>query len=192
MPERILDTGFKPPRLLVLSDFGGTRRPRAIAYLSATLVGAALVALGTLVSFSPALAVGVMLIVGFVISFSRIFGGYIAAANTGMLLAFVIAVTIPGPTSVIPARVGGWTMAGLVSTLAAVTLWPRFERVTMQQQAANAVDDFDAYFHREWLRGLFDAAASRLRDACAARGRPHRYALFEQYDLAGDVDDLLG
>jgi uncharacterized membrane protein YccC len=138
-PQSLIFVIFGSFALLVMSDFGGTRRPRAIAYLSATLVGAALVALGTLVSFSPPLAVGVMLIVGFVISFSRIFGGYIAAANTGMLLAFVIAVTIPGPTSVIPARVGGWTMAGLVSTLAAVTLWPRFERVTMQQQAANAV-----------------------------------------------------
>src|SRR6059058_5519178 len=35
-------------------------------------------------------------------------------------------------------------------------------------QGTNAVDDFDAYFHREWLRGLFDTAASRLRDACVA------------------------
>jgi RNA polymerase sigma factor (sigma-70 family) len=59
----------------------------------------------------------------------------------------------------------------------------------LRHQAANAVEDFDAYFHREWLRGLFGAAASRLREACAARGRPHRYALFEQYDLADEHGD---
>jgi len=59
----------------------------------------------------------------------------------------------------------------------------------LQQQAANAVDDFDAYFHREWLRGLFASAAARLRETCAARGRPHRYALFEQYDLVDEPDD---
>jgi DNA-directed RNA polymerase specialized sigma24 family protein len=53
-------------------------------------------------------------------------------------------------------------------------------------QAANAIDDFDAYFHREWLRGLFAVAAARLRDACAARGRVDRFTAFEQYDLAGD------
>ena len=29
----------------------------------------------------------------------------------------------------------------------------------LQAQTANAVDDFDAYFHREWLRALFAAAA---------------------------------
>jgi len=56
----------------------------------------------------------------------------------------------------------------------------------LQLQAGNAIDDFDAYFHREWLRGLFAAAAARLKDACAARGRHDRFTAFEQYDLAGD------
>src|SRR4026209_336147 len=56
----------------------------------------------------------------------------------------------------------------------------------LRLQASNAIDDFDAYFHREWLRGLFTAAAARLRDACAARGRLERFSVFEQYDLAGD------
>src|SRR5262249_25151014 len=59
----------------------------------------------------------------------------------------------------------------------------------LEAQAPNAVDDFDAYFHREWLRALFAAAAGRLRDQCAARGRTVRYALFERYDLADDADD---
>src|SRR3954453_20445468 len=54
----------------------------------------------------------------------------------------------------------------------------------LRAQATNAVDDFDAYFHREWLRALFAAAASRLREQCDARGRASRYALFERYDLA--------
>src|SRR6185503_9342441 len=44
----------------------------------------------------------------------------------------------------------------------------------LQAQGPNAVDDFDAYFHREWLRSLFAAAAARLRDGCAAKGRPAR------------------
>ena len=56
----------------------------------------------------------------------------------------------------------------------------------LAHQAGNAIADFDAYFHREWLRGLFAVAAARLRDDCAARGRPDRYPLFEAYDLAGD------
>lgn len=56
----------------------------------------------------------------------------------------------------------------------------------LRHQATNAIADFDAYFHREWLRGLFATAAARLRDECAARGRTDRFPLFEAYDLAGD------
>ena len=56
-------------------------------------------------------------------------------------------------------------------------------------QASNAIDDFDAYFHREWLRSLFASAADRLREACAARGRADRFAVFEQYDLAPEESD---
>ncbi len=59
----------------------------------------------------------------------------------------------------------------------------------LQHQAASRVDDFDAYFHREWLRSLFTRAAGRLRDACVGRGRSDRFAIFEQYDLASDDRD---
>jgi uncharacterized membrane protein YccC len=138
-PQMVIFVMFGCFSLLVISDFGGMRRPRAIAYLAATLVGAALVALGTLVSSSAWLAAGVMFVVGFAISFSRIFGGYVAAANIGMLLAFVIAVTIPAPADAIAARIGGWAIAGLISTAAAVALWPRFERLATHRQAAQAL-----------------------------------------------------
>src|SRR6202158_5904133 len=138
-PQIVIFVMFGCFSLLVISDFGGMRRPRAIAYLAATVVGAALVGLGTLVSSSAWLAAGVMFLVGFAISFSRIFGGYVAAANIGMLLAFVIAVTIPAPADTIPARIGGWAFAGLVSTAAAVALWPRFERLVAHKQAAKAL-----------------------------------------------------
>ena len=138
-PQSLVFVMFGCFSLLVISDFGGFRPQRALAYLTATLVGGALVALGTLVSTSTWLPAVVMFVVGFAISFSRIFGGYVAAANLGMLLAFVIAATIPAPPDVIPARVGGWAMAGLVSTAAAVALWPRFERVMTNKLASRAL-----------------------------------------------------
>src|SRR5262249_49112965 len=64
---------------------------------------------------------------------------------------------------------------------------PEAER-ELEQQARDAVADFDAFFQREWLRSLFAAAAARLREACAARGRPQRFALFELYDLVDDEE----
>lgn len=142
--------------LLVISDFGGLRRPRALAYLTATLAGAVLVALGTLVSSSPWLAALVMLVVGFAISFGRIFGGYVAAASIGLILSFVVAVTIPASPDLIPARVGGWVMAGLVSTFAAVALWPRFERVMMHGDAAKAL-----HAVADLVEGMQSAAGDR-------------------------------
>src|SRR5260370_1620066 len=56
-----------------------------------------------------------------------------------MLLAFVIAVTIPGSADVIPAGCGGWAIAGLIWTGAAGALGPVVERVTTHNQAAKAL-----------------------------------------------------
>ncbi len=139
-PQSLIFVMFGSFSLLVISDFGGFRRSRATAYLSATIAGGALVALGTLASSSAWLAAGTMLGVGFIVSFTRVFGGHVAVANTGMLLAFVIATTIPAPPDMIPARVGGWAIAGLVSTAAAVALWPLRERMGMHRETARALD----------------------------------------------------
>jgi uncharacterized membrane protein YccC len=124
--------------LLVMADFGGRRRPRALAYAAATVGGAALVTLGTAVSPVAWVAAVIMLVVGFVLSFAGVFGGYLAAAQTALLLAFVLAASIPATTSAIPARVSGWALAGAVSTLAGVFLWPWFEHVALRRRAAQA------------------------------------------------------
>jgi DNA-directed RNA polymerase specialized sigma24 family protein len=59
----------------------------------------------------------------------------------------------------------------------------------LRNRAGSLIVDFDAYFHREWLRSLFSCAAGRLRDGCEARGRAHRFRIFQQYDLASDDSD---
>ena len=124
--------------LLVLADFGGLRPARAAAYVGTALGGAILVTLGTAVSPNAAVAAAVMLVLGFTVAFGGVFGGYVAAAQTALLLAFVLAVSIPAPLSAIPTRVGGWLLAGAVSTLAGLFLWPWFERVALRKRAAAA------------------------------------------------------
>jgi RNA polymerase sigma factor (sigma-70 family) len=48
--------------------------------------------------------------------------------------------------------------------------------------------DLEEYFHREWMRGLFEQAVARLRERCAETGRQAAFAVFERYDLdPGDV-----
>ncbi|HEY8672618.1 MAG TPA: FUSC family protein [Candidatus Dormibacteraeota bacterium] len=124
--------------LLVMADFGGRRPARAVAYVSATIAGAALIALGTWVSANAAVGSVVMLAVGFTVAFAGVFGGYLAAAQSALLLAFVLAVAIPGPVSAIPARMAGWLLAGAASTLAGLFLWPWFERIALRKHAADA------------------------------------------------------
>jgi RNA polymerase sigma factor (sigma-70 family) len=43
--------------------------------------------------------------------------------------------------------------------------------------------DLEEYFHREWMRGLFEQAVSRLRERCDRTGRQAAFAVFERYDL---------
>ena len=45
--------------------------------------------------------------------------------------------------------------------------------------------DLDEYFHREWVRSLFDLAVGDLRCWCAAAGKEVHFRLFERYDLEG-------
>jgi len=83
--------------LLALADFGGLRRPRAIAYASATVGGAALVVIGTLASTSPWIAAPVALFVAFAIRFAGLFGGYATTAQVALLLSFVLSLAVPAP-----------------------------------------------------------------------------------------------
>lgn len=53
---------------------------------------------------------------------------------------------------------------------------------------AAAVEDVEAFFHREWMRTLFALAVARLRARCGELGRPARFAIFERYDLRDDPD----
>jgi hypothetical protein len=138
-PQALIFIVFGCFAMLVMADFGGRRPARWLAYLGAVLAGALLVALGTLVSATAVGAGSVMLVLGFGLAFIGIFGGYLATAQLALLLAFVIAVSLPAPSSAVPSRVGGWMLAGLISTIAAMVLWPRPDRGDLPGRAADAV-----------------------------------------------------
>jgi len=138
-PQALIFIVFGCFALLVMADFGGPRRARLSAYLIAVLAGAALVALGTLFSATAAGAATAMLVIGFALAFAGMFGGYVTGAQTGLLLAFVISISLPAPVSAIPDRVGGWLVAGLISTIAAMFIWPRPEHGHLPDRAASAI-----------------------------------------------------
>jgi uncharacterized membrane protein YccC len=164
-PQDLIFIVFGCFALLVMSDFSGTVWTRSLAYLGTTLAGALLIALGTLASPSPLGAALVMLVVGFLLAFTSIFGGYVATARTGLLLAFVISLSLPGPAADIPARVGGWMLAGFISTLAAAVLWPRVEHARLAERTAAAVDGLVEVIRSLHHRQALAAAVASLRQA---------------------------
>jgi uncharacterized membrane protein YccC len=154
--------------LLVMADFGGFRGPRALAYAATMGIGAVLIALGTVASASPWVSAFVMLLVGMAVSFAGVFGGYASAAQTALLLAFVLAVSISAPPAALAPRLGGWLIAGTVSLLAGVFLWPRFEQVALHRQAASACRALAALIEAQRSRAASpDLAQEQVREAAA-------------------------
>ena len=51
------------------------------------------------------------------------------------------------------------------------------------RQPPGAELDLDEYFHREWMRGLFEQAVESLRRRAAETGKGVPFAVFERYDL---------
>lgn len=133
--EAALFVGFGAFAFLGFADFGGPPTHRTAAYLGLTAVGAALVAFGTVISNEVVIVALVGVAVVFCVRFVGSFGGYFGASVSPLILAFVLAASVPAPSSAVGDRVLGWVVAGLVSTVAALVLWPRRERLQLRDAA---------------------------------------------------------
>lgn len=137
-PDSTLFAAFGSFAILVLADFGGPRRTRLAAYLILAAAGMGLIALGTLCSQEPWLAVAGMAAVGFAILFSRVINGYFASAAFAAELLFIIPVAVPAPISAIPARLEGFALAAAAGILARFVLWPSRPFDRLRAAAARA------------------------------------------------------
>ncbi len=136
--QMALFASFGSVALLVFVDFGGDRRARLRAYLLLALAGCLLISLGTVCSHIAWLATLAMALVGFAILFAGVLNGYVAAAYSGALLTFVLAVMVPADAAAIPARLEGWVLAGALSISAVLLLWPERARSALRREAADA------------------------------------------------------
>lgn len=125
--------------LLVLANYGGSALNRLVAYVVTVLVGAVLVAIGSLASPYSALAAVAALVVVFCVEFAGVFSGYVGASRFPLLLAYVLAATLPAPTSAIPEQVAGWLIGGAIATAARVWLWPLYERDALRKTVYDAL-----------------------------------------------------
>ncbi len=109
---------------LLLVDFGGRVRERLQAQTALALVGAVFICVGTLASRNVWLAVATTTILGFAVIFVGVVSSVLASASTSLLLALMLAVTLPGRASALPDRLEGWGLAAAASIVALVWLWP--------------------------------------------------------------------
>lgn len=125
--------------LLVLANFGGRPLNRLIAFVVTTLLGSALVAVGSIASPNPWTAALMALLVVFGIEFAGVFGGYVAGSRVPLLMAFVLAASVPAPPSAVPERMLGWLIGGCAATAAALVLWPLYERDVLRNATSAAL-----------------------------------------------------
>ncbi len=123
-PEMSYFVAFGSFAMLLLVDFGGTIADRLRSQAALAVACSAFISLGTLASRSTAAAVVSMFVVGLVILFIGVVSSVLASATTALLLSFILPVTVAGPASQIPDRVGGWALAAAVSLPAIALLWP--------------------------------------------------------------------
>lgn len=109
--------------LLVFVDFSGRTRPRLFAYLALAAAGALLITIGTLCSGHLYLSAGVAGMVTFLIFFSGVINGYLAAARTAAVLLIVLPVMVPAGASAIDDRLLGWGIACVFSIPAVFLIW---------------------------------------------------------------------
>jgi uncharacterized membrane protein YccC len=159
---------------LVLTTFGGSRRNKAEAHLGLAVAGSVGLILGSLASGSAWLATVVTLVVAFAIYFGGMIGPYAATGVTGVLLAYVIAVTSPGGIATIPDRLGGWWLASVVSTVAVLTLSPRSPGDRLRQCAAQLARAVAAH-----LRAAVDGVATKEGLDAALAAKHELVSLYE-------------
>jgi uncharacterized membrane protein YccC len=175
--------------LLTLADFSGTLRKQARAYALATVLGAALVALGTLVSENTYAAAGLLFVVALCVSLSTALGRNVATGANGVLLFFLVACAVPEPVSGLDSRVFGVVLGGGISLVAALTIWPQRPTDRLRAALANATDALAKRIGRLDRRSPDEPEpfAEPVRDALAEAG-PERLAVGERPTLASERD----
>lgn len=122
--------------LLLFVTFPGGRAARAGSFAVLAVSAAVLISIGTVVNAPDWLAVGAM----FVIAFGVLFAGSVSSAlNAGTqaaLLAFILAVLLPGTVADLPWRLAGWGLACVVAIPVALFVWPPNDQNVLRQKTA--------------------------------------------------------
>jgi uncharacterized membrane protein YccC len=113
-------SGFAGIAVTGIADFRGRRRFRVAAVAASTLLGAVLVALGTVMATRPVWSqMVVIFLVVAAVAFARVMGGYALAGADAVTLFYLVASGPSAPTSALPSRLTGVALGGALAVLVA-------------------------------------------------------------------------
>jgi uncharacterized membrane protein YccC len=159
--QMALFVGFGGFATLVLASFGGTRRDKLIAHAGLAVAGSVLLTIGTLVSFSVAVAAIVTVPIAFLVFFAGVIGPNAASGVFAALLAYVLPAASVGTIGTIPDRLAGWWLASVAGTIAVLMLSPRSEgdqlRPAVAKLTGALADELDAVLAGQPTEDLHEA-----------------------------------
>ena len=109
---------------------GSPRTPRS------GVTGVVLIVVGSLVATPDWLAVVAMAVVAFAVLFAGVVSSVINGGTQAALLAFILAVMLPGGRTYVPERLAGWGIALAISVPVALFVWPPADQNVLRQRAA--------------------------------------------------------
>jgi Fusaric acid resistance protein-like len=120
--------------LMVVADFPGDRKGRAVAYCGLGFNGAVLITLGTLLAEIPWLAVTVMFLLGIAVTLAGVVSETVAAGQRVTLMTYMLPVSTPA--GAIGERLLGWAVALAICVPAALFLLPPHHYGDLRRHAA--------------------------------------------------------
>ena len=135
--------------MLIFVNFPGGRVARTGSYLVLAAAGVVLISVGTLVATPDWLAVSAMAVVAFGVLFAGVVSSTLNAGTQAALLAFILAVMLPGVRGDLPERLAGWGLAVLVAVPVAVLVWPPDDQNVLRLKAAAVCRALAAMLHLE-------------------------------------------
>ena len=124
-PQVALFASFGSFALLLFVSIPGTTAVMLRGYGGLIAAGTLLIVAGSLLSGQAVLAVAGMAVAALVILFAGVVSPTAALGSSYLLLAFVLAVSVPVPPGQIPARLAGWGLAVALGLPALLLVWPR-------------------------------------------------------------------
>jgi uncharacterized membrane protein YccC len=130
--------GFGTAGLLITADYAGSWQRRLTSYLLTGVVGTVVLVVGLAASRSTATAVAVTAVVAFLLAFVSLLRGLLAVGSPAVLLVFIVAVTLGGDQEQIAPDVTAWWVAVIVSTIAALFVFPHDVRTDIRDALADS------------------------------------------------------